>query len=345
MISIIVPLYKSENFIHQAVDSLVNQTYRDLEIILVNDGSPDSSGVIADQYAIKDARVKVIHQTNQGAAAALNNGIKISAGDYLMFLDGDDWLNLNTCQEAMQIANDQNVDLVFWPFIKEFENYSKPENNIFNEDQKFIKEDLVWLKRRVVGLVGEELSIPTRTDAINSAWGKLYKSSLIKNQVKWTDTNTVGSSDVIFNIEVFQHLSTAYYMHKFYTHYRKSNPHALTRNYSTSLLPKYLNLFKATEEIITERGLSINYVEALNNRICVSTINHALNITGGNHDLKFTDQLDYFREVLNHPVYKNAFKTFRFDFLKLHWKVFFLLCKQRQTVLVLFLSYIMKRLR
>lgn len=335
----------AENFLSKAVDSLLNQSYKNLEIILINDGSPDKSGEICDEYSKNDARVVTINQTNQGAAAALNKGIDVSNGQYLMFLDNDDWLNPKTCEEAMHIAFHEKVDVVFWPFIKEFENNSLKENSVFSENELFIGKRLEWLKRRMVGMIGDELFNPTRTDAFNSGWGKLYAADLIKGKAEWTDTNVVGSSDVIFNIEVFSNVKKAYYMNKYYTHYRKYNPHSLTRNYKFTLLPKYLNLFEKIKEHIIKSKLNIEYETALKNRISVSVINHLLSITTPDNNLSFLKMKGYMEEVLIHPVYKNALKDFNTSYLPLHWKIFFNACKNQQTAIVLILGKIMRILR
>jgi glycosyltransferase involved in cell wall biosynthesis len=345
LISIIIPVYMAENFLSTAVDSLLNQTYKNLEIILIDDGSPDQSGVLCDEYSEKDDRVITIHQIIQGAAAALNKGIAVSKGQYLMFLDNDDWLHPKTCEEAINIALKENVDVVFWPFIKEFENKSQKENSVFLKNELFVDKRLEWLKRRMVGLMGNELINPTRTDAFNSGWGKLYVSEIIKGKAEWTDTNMVGSSDVIFNIQVFRNVKKAYFMNKYYTHYRKYNPHSLTRNYKFTLLPKYLNLFEKIQDQIIEHKLNEEYETALKNRISVSVINHLLSITTPDHNLSFRKMKDYIKEVLTHPVYKNALKDFDTSFLPIHWKLFFIACKSKNISTVLVLGKIMRKLR
>ena len=92
LISVIVPVYKVENYLDCCVQSIVNQTYSNLEIILIDDGSPDASGAMCDAWRAKDARIRVIHQTNGGQALARNHGIDEAAGAYLAFIDSDDWI-------------------------------------------------------------------------------------------------------------------------------------------------------------------------------------------------------------------------------------------------------------
>ena len=90
MISIIIPVYKVEKYLDKCIKSIVSQTYSNLEIILVDDGSPDESGKIADAYAVQDTRIKVIHKTNGGVSSARNSGIEAAKGDYICFTNGDD---------------------------------------------------------------------------------------------------------------------------------------------------------------------------------------------------------------------------------------------------------------
>ena len=92
-ISVIVPVYNCKKYIKKCVDSIINQTFKDLEIILIDDGSTDESGKICDELKLKDSRIKVIHQENKGVSAARNEGVKASSGDYISFVDGDDYLS------------------------------------------------------------------------------------------------------------------------------------------------------------------------------------------------------------------------------------------------------------
>jgi cellulose synthase/poly-beta-1,6-N-acetylglucosamine synthase-like glycosyltransferase len=92
VVSIIIPIYKVEKYIHRCIDSIINQTYKNLEIILVDDGSPDNCGLICDAYKKKDKRIKVIHKKNGGLSEARNEGLKIASGEYIGFIDSDDWV-------------------------------------------------------------------------------------------------------------------------------------------------------------------------------------------------------------------------------------------------------------
>lgn len=111
MISVIVPFYKVEQYLHRCIDSILAQTYRDLEIILVDDGSPDNCGLICDEYASKDSRIKVIHKTNGGVSSARNAGLDAASGDYIAFVDSDDYLMPNMYEILLETLLSKEADI------------------------------------------------------------------------------------------------------------------------------------------------------------------------------------------------------------------------------------------
>ncbi len=119
-ISVIIPVYNIELYLEQCLDSVIDQTYRKLEIILIDDGSTDKSGVICDEYEIKDPRIIVIHQENAGAAAAKNAGLRKATGEYLAFVDGDDWLESFAYQTMINIMHEEKTDVVECAFRNVF---------------------------------------------------------------------------------------------------------------------------------------------------------------------------------------------------------------------------------
>ncbi|MCL1982890.1 MAG: glycosyltransferase [Clostridiales bacterium] len=111
LISIIIPVYKVEQYIRQCVNSAISQTFTNLEIILIDDGSPDCCGTICDEYAEMDCRIKVIHKENGGLSDARNAGVEISRGEYLAFMDGDDWMDIDTIELLYKNLIDHNADI------------------------------------------------------------------------------------------------------------------------------------------------------------------------------------------------------------------------------------------
>ena len=140
-ISIIIPIYNTALYLNKCLDSIINQTYKNIEIILINDGSKDNSLKICQEYTFRDNRIILINKQNAGVSQARNDGIKIASGDYIMFVDSDDWLELNTIEICVNEI--KNYDLLLFPYIREFKDRSIPrklykmEFSINNYEQIF----------------------------------------------------------------------------------------------------------------------------------------------------------------------------------------------------------------
>lgn len=166
LISIIVPVYNVEKYLKRCIESIINQTYQNLEIILVDDGSTDNSLKLCNYYKTKDKRIKVIHQSNRGLSSARNSGLKESNGDYICFVDSDDWINLNFVKVLFETSQNTNSQIVecktkkVYDFKEEkdmesFQVYSFTGKNCFYE---FIKG--TYFKQTV--------------------WNKIYKRNIIE---------------------------------------------------------------------------------------------------------------------------------------------------------------------
>ena len=119
-VSVIIPVYNVEKYLSECLDSVVNQTLKDIEIICVNDGSPDGSAAILEEYAQKDNRIKVITQENRGLSEARNSGLKIASGEYIAFLDSDDYIDLKFFEQLYKRGIESNSDVVVCENIYRF---------------------------------------------------------------------------------------------------------------------------------------------------------------------------------------------------------------------------------
>ena len=138
LISIIVPVYNINNYVEKCLISLMNQTYKALEILCINDGSTDDSLDILEKLSKRDSRIKIISQPNKGLSAARNTGIANAKGDYIVFVDGDDWVDIEMCQKAYKIISETNVDIVLWSYVKEYPNKAKKQFAEFQNTKTFI---------------------------------------------------------------------------------------------------------------------------------------------------------------------------------------------------------------
>lgn len=168
LISIIVPVYRVEPFIDRCIKSLTAQTYKNIEIILVDDGSPDKCGDICDKYAQEDSRIIVVHKKNGGLSSARNTGLDIFKGEYVMFVDSDDWVEPNFCETALQLALNNNVDCVAFGYYE----YQHNKNRISFHT---CRPRIIDAEEAIIHLI--------RIDEIlfNLAWNKIYHKRLFDN--------------------------------------------------------------------------------------------------------------------------------------------------------------------
>ncbi len=177
LISVIVPVYNAEKYLRTCLDSIVNQTYKNLEIILVDDGSTDGSGAICDEYADKDVRIKVIHSTNKGVTAARINAFKTSSGDYITFVDADDFLDCNMFKKMLDTIMEDNTDIIVCQYINYDSKTKKQEKSMLRPPIGiYYKEDIVRLLKKNF-LYNEKTGIAEMPPFL---WAKLIKREFVQ---------------------------------------------------------------------------------------------------------------------------------------------------------------------
>lgn len=220
-ISIIMPIYNVEQYLEQCLDSCINQTLEDIEVICVNDGSSDNSLQILENYAKKDARIKIINQENQGISETRNNGFKSASGDYILFLDSDDWLKENACEIAYNQIIENNNDFVYFSHLIYSESTGKyREVSIAKFIEKIKDERQINLKK-----------VKNANYVFNAyVWNKLYKRQwLIKNNICFIEGK--GEEDLPYTILVYLNSNSMSYIKKpLYIYRERSNSLTWTVN-------------------------------------------------------------------------------------------------------------------
>ena len=169
LVSVIVPIYNVEEYLNQCVQSIRQQSYHNLEIILIDDGSPDKCGEMCDGYANEDSRVKVIHKQNGGLSDARNAGIEAATGEYITFIDSDDFIMQDMIECLMEVMNSENVDIVQCSFTRDAD-YAMVEKE---RDSDLREKYNIYSENRMVAYVkGQTIA--------TMAWGKIYKTLLFR---------------------------------------------------------------------------------------------------------------------------------------------------------------------
>ncbi len=342
LVTVIVPVYKTKAYLAQCVQSICIQNFTQLEIILVDDGSPDECPALCDAYASKDERIRVIHKENGGLSSAREAGIRNANGDYIVVVDSDDWLEPNTIAECVEIALRNDADCVMFGYVREYTQKSIPAH-LFDSDFSYevsTSEDKIH--RRIVGLIGDELRIPQQIDNLSTVCMKLYKTDAAKKGRIVSERIVGTSEDTIFNLYALDGCKISY-INKCFYHYRKSNAQSITAQHKPDLAEKWDVMYGIMQEYIGSSGRADEYHTPFLNRVACGMIGLGLNEIGSTESIwKKSQRL---RAILDKPLYREAFAQLDTSYCGAKWKLFFLLCKKRWTFLLAVLLQIMNYLR
>lgn len=208
LISVIIPIYNAGKYLRPCLDSVIGQTYSNLQIILINDGSKDNSLEICREYAQKDARIHIIDQPNAGVSAARNRGIAEAKGEWLSFIDSDDYLELDAYEHCMKIIKEQSCDAVSYEY---FSTYSD------HEIQHRMKPDCY-------GLLDRKQSMRLLHNGLPFTWCRLFHRSIVADTL--FDTKIFRGEDGKFNTQVLHRASKVFYTDKPLYHYVQSEQSA-----------------------------------------------------------------------------------------------------------------------
>lgn len=346
-VSIVVPVYNSEKYIERCINSLINQTISNIEIIIVNDGSTDDSLDIINKYCSLDKRIKLINKNNTGVSDSRNIGIENSTGDYITFVDSDDWIDSNYIEIMYNQALFNKCEIVMCSYIREFADHSKERKLNLQSDFLYKKDDINLLNRKLIGPTDSELKNPEGLDSLGTVWGKLYKSELIKeNNIKFIDLDKIGSAeDTLFNIYLFNKVNSLYFTDQTYYHYWKENENSITSNYNPKLKEQWINLFLYIQKFIDDNDKNSDFKEALKNRICTSILGLGLNECNKNNNLSFHSKVKNIKSLLNDELFVSNYKDFNIKEFPIHWKFFYCLAKNRKAYLLYVMLNIIEFLR
>jgi glycosyltransferase involved in cell wall biosynthesis len=219
-ISIVIPVFNAEQYLKPCIDSLINQSLKEIEFIFVNDGSIDSSQKIIESYGAKDARIKLINQENKGVSAARNAGIAIAKGSYLAFVDGDDFIKPDFLEQLYSTAIQYGAQIITSNFNTQLDGKIICSKPIFETNKVFSAAEI---KQQIVPFFVEQ-------DLMNTACNKLYNKELIQSNNIVFPVGVTNGEDGLFNIQAFYKCDTAYFLDYNGYFYREVSGSA-TRNF------------------------------------------------------------------------------------------------------------------
>lgn len=341
-ISVIIPVYNAEKYIGICLDSLKSQTYQALEIICIDDESTDHSQEIIKQYCGLDERIKYYRIKNAGVSNARNVGIEKSTGEYILFLDSDDWIDCETCEVAYNSLLSNNADVVMWPYIREYGNLSL-KKDILSRDTVFEGDSLKKLHKSFIGYVEDGFFASDNMDALSTVWGKLYRRNIIEG-IKFYDIKEIGSyEDGLYNMQVFGKAKKAVYINRYFSHYRKDNDSSLTSTYNSDLLIQRKKIYDQMLQYIQKGGFDKSYNSALKNRIVYEILYIGLNELKRKASL--ASHILQLKKVMSSEDYEDARKNFNYRKFQIHWRIFYRFAVHKNAVLLFVMLNVMQIIR
>ncbi|MBB5333544.1 glycosyltransferase family 2 protein [Chryseobacterium koreense] len=329
--SVIVPVYNVEQYLQQCIDSIVNQTFSDLEILLVDDGSTDGSLSICEGYAARDSRIRVIHQQNGGVSSARNTGIKQATGDYITFVDADDWLDKDMYLQMQKAVNiHPGVEVVMCDFIN-------VQNNIEVKVSSHLPEGL-YFKNDIIQDIYPTLLVTEDFGRlpIVSACTCLFNRTFLLNERIRFDVSLRYSEDYLFMAEVMVNANSFFY-HKenflyFYRQYEESRSKKYQNGWWQSLLllnSKLKSLLADSAEFDFTRQLKLQLIHS--SLFLSSAIFE-------NENLSYKKKIVLLKQLFNDEALTTAFNNLVFDQQSFTLKIVLFLMKNRVAV-----SYLLYR--
>lgn len=246
-----------------------------------------------------------------------------------MFVDSDDWLDLNACEVLLGEAQKENADIVMCGYVREYAEKALPKA-MFDEDKIIFEGQEVKdrLHRRIFGPIGRELRTPEKLNVNTTIWGKLYRASAVKN-IKFVSLDELGlCEDGYFNISAFKNVKKAVFIKKYFYHYRKViNGGSLTQNKDSDIFEKEKRFYNKLNRVIENENLSDEYKIALDNRMAVSLIEAGIMIVNSKCNV-----YENIKKILKSTEYKSACESLKLGYFPIHWEVFFWCGKYGFTV-------------
>lgn len=294
LISVIVPIYKAESYLDKCIESIVNQTYKNIEVILVDDGSPDNCPKICDNWAKKNERIKVIHKQNGGVSSARNVGIENATGKYICFIDSDDSVENEYFEKF--IKEIQNFELVVCGYSKVLNGEKKGKVLFSNEARNVIP------KNQIMNLYQKVL--------ISAPWAKFYQKSIIdENNIRFPEDMSLGE-DMVFNFSYIDKIENIAIINESLYNYNLDNDNSLLRKYRKDLFDINKKLYNKLDTYVYSWNLDESQMQIFNNAKYYGYANVLFNTFEKSNSDGFYAKLKYNKQIIKSDEFKSILSNF-----------------------------------
>ncbi len=321
-LSVIIPVYNVEDYLEQCLRSVVAQSHSDLEIILVNDGSTDGSGLICERFARSDQRIYVIHQKNAGVSVARNTGISVATGEYLTFVDSDDWLEIDMYQTMLEKANSNgNIDVLMCDY-----------KNLADGTETQMGTDLREGFHRKSDIVGELFPTLLVTETLGripivSACICLFHKSLFINHAIKFDENLRYSEDYLFMAEIMLHAESFYYLKDSFLYNYRQYQGSRSKKYQTEW---WVTLVSLNDKLKNLLGSFPQY--DFTRQIKLQMIHSALFTSSSiycNQNMAYSEKVTALSKVFSEEGLRDAFTRLNYKGHSMSMRIVLLTIKKR----------------
>lgn len=297
-VSVIVPVYNAEKYIATCVESILSQTLQELEVIFINDGSTDQSRQIIENYKKVNPQIKLINQENQGVSMARNAGLQAATGEYVGFVDADDYIEKDMYSTLHNAAVQSNCDVVISNFESEIEGHKVITRYPFPLNTILIRD---YIEREI-------LTYFLKSDQLNTACNKLYKRKVINdNKVKFPEKVALGE-DGLFNMRFFKHALCTIYLDYTGYYYREVAGSATRNIVEKDYFKRALEMYTLD---ISDFGISPKRVKQLRSiRLINSVMAYAYVYLKSSKELSFSQRLKYVNQMITNPFVREALPYF-----------------------------------
>ena len=340
---IIVPAFNLEKYIEECIESLLSQYNGRFEIVLVDDGSNDNTPFICDKISSEFSFVLTVHTHNHGVSSARNTGIKAAKGEYITFVDGDDWVSPDYIKNIFDIIDSEDFDVLMFNYIRCYHQKTFPVVTLGNEKLvfKFKNSRENFLLRKLIGpYTKDEINKIEQLDSLVSACTKVYKKSIVENET-FENLDDIGTGeDLLFNLAVFCKAEKYIYIPGAYYFYRKTRASSTTHVFKDDFLDRWSNLYSKIESYSV---MYSDFAIAFENRKALSFLSYGLYIDSVCGTYK--NKKNAIKQSLNHNFYLGAFDHLNYKNMKLRNRLFFESCKKKRTVIIALMLMIANRMR
>lgn len=323
IISVIVPVYNVEKYLNKCIDSILNQTFKQVEIILVDDGSTDNSPIICDEYCSRYENIKVIHKENNRVSAARNEGIKIAIGKYIALVDSDDWIEPNMLEEMYNKAEEFQTDITMCDLkkvgIESEYTVSQPIREGYY-DRSMIEAELFPCL-----VMFENIEFPP---TISNCVCLFRREFLIENDLFYDEDiyyceDSIFGSKAMYNADGFYYMKNRYFYNYFY------NPNSTTATCNMKKWDSYLIINQRLKEYFKDSKYDFS------RQIKINMLYFTLNFLGEikNSDLALDKKRENSKQILNDVYVKNIFKNFKLPKINIKLKLLLILIKYKMNFL------------